>query len=53
MISRRFTRSHEFVLHKMIDIAGCNFHPMSTGDLADAIIQFLWVGAFFAGLDET
>ena len=42
-----FMRSHGFVLHKMIDIAGRNFRPMSTGNPADAISQFLWADAVF------
>ena len=42
-----FMRSHAFVLHKMIDIAGRNFRPMSTGNPADAISQFRWADAVF------
>lgn len=42
-----FMRSKGFVLHKMIDIAGRNFRPISTGNPADAISQFLWADAVF------
>lgn len=36
-----------FVLHKMIDISGRNFRPISTGNRMDAISQFLWADAVF------
>jgi len=42
-----FLRSQGFVLHKLVDISGRNFRPLSTGDPTDAMSQFLWADAVF------
>ena len=42
-----FLRSQGFVLHKLVDISGRNFRPVSTGDPTDAMSQFLWAGGVF------
>ncbi len=35
------------MLHKLVDISGRNFRPLSTGDPTDAMSQFLWADAVF------
>ena len=42
-----FMRKKGFVLHKLIDFAGRNFRPITTGCHTDAISQFLWADAVF------
>ena len=44
---QRFMRDQGFVLHKLVDISGRNFRPMSTGDPTQALSQFLWADAVF------
>ncbi len=42
---QRFMRDQGFVLHKLVDISGRNFRPMSTVDPTQALSQFLLADA--------
>ena len=44
---QRFMRDQGFVLHKLVDISGRNFRPMSTRDPTQALSQFFWANAVF------